>query len=589
MKANQITEVLNQFQNSSYKSVLINGDWGIGKTKYVMKFEKEHSNSCYISLFGRKDINSVLQDLYYYIIEDVPRGKLKKYYRYLSEKLNNLRLSYQGLSISIPLLADLHRSINKELEKKGDYIVILDDLERKHENLGMEEILGLIDSLSKIKGIKTVIIAAKDQFNSEDTKKFINYKEKAIDRIYTVTDYALEAPREILGSEVWEVIKKNVEYFKEDFKNLRTFEKINAFIKEVVDVIGEEIFTEEFTKADLYRMCFAIAFFNIEHKNKMVLLNDSDERAKHRNDVYRKGDTGIISYLCTYILKDSLDNTMSKNVFIHIKDWFEKGIYSKDCIFNVISGINNSKPAHFYLSQQEILNVIEDSQKFVKNLSDNEHLGIITIIQTVLDGLEWAEILDINYGISDEEIVYLIKEDIPNRIDIHTSLAANLLNFSAFYNDNKAAESLFETVNKFIKVEYYNLLINGVMEIYCSKSYGKFYHLRQTIESIPSIHDKHIRDNILTCIRNNNYFFPLPSGTIDEDLWNWCHLINLLIKDIEKHWGIDSLYTEFKTYNYKRDNIEENKILKYRLNLLFERPENISRYRFNSLLNETDK
>lgn len=119
MKANQIIDVLTQLQNSSYKSILINGNWGIGKTKYVRGFEENSPDSCYISLFGRKDINSVIQDLYFYIIEDVPRGKFKKYYRYISDKLNNLRLSYQGLSISIPLLADLHKSINKELKKKG--------------------------------------------------------------------------------------------------------------------------------------------------------------------------------------------------------------------------------------------------------------------------------------------------------------------------------------------------------------------------------------------------------------------------------------------------------------------------------------
>lgn len=577
MKANQIIDVLNNFKNSSYQSVLIDGNWGIGKTKYVINFKERHSNACYISLFGKKDINSVIQDLYFCIIEDAPSGKLKKYYTNISKKINNLRLSYFGLSLSLPLIADLHKSINNELGKKDDYIVILDDLERKHDDLGMEEILGLMDSLSKIDNIKTVIIAAKDQFKGENEQKFMNYREKSIDRIYTVTDYAEEAPKEILGNDVWQVISRIVESLKADFKddvkfkNLRTFEKTNLFIREVFSVLGEEVFTDKFTKADLYRMCFATVFFYIEHKNEMLLLNDNDERAKLRNAVYKNGDEGIVSYLCTYILKDSLDNTMSKNVFIHIKDWFEKGNYSTEHILHVIATINNFKPrpTNFYSSEQEILKVIEYSREYIKNLDGTEEVDVI--ISTVLTGLEWSEILGIDYEISNEEIITLIKENISNRIDIHKLVYENELHLGSFNREYKNAAFLIETINKLIQIEYYNQLIRGIEETFFAKSYDNFYYLRQLKDSIFSIRDKQIMDNILINIKKNDFFFPLPSGTINENLWSWCHLINLLIKDIEKHWDITNLYEDFKTHNYNREDLQKDKILKHRLDVLFNR------------------
>ncbi|NCT38072.1 ATP-binding protein [Bacillus sp. EB93] len=56
MKANEITTVLNHFKDSrsDYKRVLIDGTWGIGKTRYVSEFKKDHKHACFVSLFGKK-------------------------------------------------------------------------------------------------------------------------------------------------------------------------------------------------------------------------------------------------------------------------------------------------------------------------------------------------------------------------------------------------------------------------------------------------------------------------------------------------------------------------------------------------------
>lgn len=569
MKADQILNVLNQFKNSSYRSVLIDGNWGIGKTKYIMKFKEQQSNVCYISLFGKKDINSVIQDLYFCIIEDAPRGKLKKHYRTMGEKVNNLRFSYFGLSLAIPLIADLRKSISKELGKKDTFIVIFDDLERKHDDLGIEEVLGLLDSLSKIDNIKTVLVAAKDQLNGKNAETFTNYSEKAIDRIYKVTDYAEEAPEEILGNHVWKVIGGLVENF--EFKNLRTFEKTNLFIKEVVNVLGEEVFTDKFTKADLYRICFATVFYYIEHKNEMRLLTNEGDKDKILNAHYESGVAGEIDYLCKFILKDSLDNTMSKNVFSHIKNWFEKGTYSRDHILNLITSINNfeHEPTNFYSSEQEILTVIEHSRNYIKNLDKDE--GIESIISTVLAGFTWSEILGIDFGISNEEIISLAKENISNSIDLQKFIHENELHLGNFSRESKNAEPLIRSVNKVIQTEYYDQLIKIIIDTFIAKSYNNYYCIRQLKDSVLSVSDKQIRDNILGIIKENDFFFPLPSGTINEELWSWCHLIKSLVKHIEQYWDVNGLYEEFKTYNYNRESLQNDKMLKHRLNVLFDR------------------
>lgn len=569
MKADQILTVLNQFKNSSYQKILIDGSWGIGKTKYVADFKKEYTNCCYISLFGKKDIDSIVQEIYFRIIEITPLGNIKKHSSLLREKLNSVNIRFAGFSLSIPVIEDIHNSLNKELDKKETFIIILDDLERKHNDLGIEEILGLLDSLSKITNIKTVLVAATDQLKDENSKRFKEYKEKAIDRVYTVDHYAEEAPKNILGNEVWSVIGGLVENLK--FKNLRTFEKANSFIKEVVSILGDEVFTNKFTKDDVYRICFATVFYDIEHKNEMRLLSNEGDRDKLINVHYTSGVDGEIDYLCNYILKNSLDNAMSKTVFAHIKNWFKKGISSLDHIRKSIDAINNyeHKPRNFYSSEQEVLEIIEYSREYIKNLDGTEEIE--TIVSTLSTAFVWTEVLSVDFGISNEEIITLAKDNISNSIDIQKGIHENELTSWQFSVESKNAEIFINSINEVIQTEYYDQLTKKINQCFINESYDNYYYLRQLKESVFRITDSRIRESTLNTIKDNDFFFPLPSGKITEEHWNWCSLVKLLVKEIEQYWNLNGLYEEFKNHNYDRQSSQKDKMLKHRLNVLFDR------------------
>ncbi|MFE4243739.1 P-loop NTPase fold protein [Peribacillus butanolivorans] len=562
MKANEIITVLNQFKDSSYQRILINGSWGIGKTSYVMKFKEDHLDACYISLFGKKDINSIIQELYFNIIENAPGGKLKKHLTTLSEKINTLDVSYWGLSLSVPLIANIHKSISKELGEKETYIVVFDDLERKHNDLGIEEIFGLLDSLSKINNIKTVLVAATGQLNDENAKTFNEYKEKAIDRTYTIEKYADEAPVNILGEQTWKVIGKLAENFK--FNNLRTFEKTSLFIKEVIQIIGEDIFTDKFTRDDLYRMCFATIFFNIEHKSEFRLL---DTKNGKRGNVYKKDENGVIEYLYEHILKSSLDNVMSKEVFHHILRWYETGTYSRENILKLIASINNykHKPSNFYSSEQDIHKFIDHSNEYIRNLNGTESMG--EIVSTLSNAFAWSEVLSVDFGISNEEILNMINKNLSKNIVIEKSLFENDCLVHC-YTESEEAKNLIKSINEAIKVEYYDQLIKRIKDCFIQGTYDNYIYLRQLTDSIITI-DKPIRGSLLKFIKDNQFFFPLPSGSITEEHWNWCRLINLLIREIEQHWEIENYYDDFKAYFYSSEIIKKDKMLHHRLKQLF--------------------
>lgn len=558
MKANEIIDVLNSFNESSYQRVLINGSWGIGKTKYVSDFIKSHTNSCYISLFGKRDVNSILQELYYFIIEKAPRGKVKKNFSVLRNKLNSLDISYWGISLSIPVIENIFKIVNKELSHKDKFIIVLDDLERKHDELNIKEILGMIDSLTKIENIKTVLIAATDQLECEDEKNLKNYQEKAIDRTYTIENYACVAPVQIMGEGIWEELNEIAKKF--DFKNLRTFEKTKLFIDETIQVLGENIFSDKFTKSDLYKMCFATVLFITEHNSEMVLLQDD----KSINNFYRNGEeSGTIQYLVDKILKNSLDNMMCKNVLFHIKKWYEYGTFPKEKIINSINFINSykHKAEIFFSSEEELIRFINSSKEFIGKLNGTEKLK--DIISLLSSAFEMCKMLSLDYGMKDEDIIRLIHKNIENEINIEKNLYGNKINLHDILIKSEKERSLLKAINHAIEREYYNKILQKIDDCFKQGLFSANKYLSILKESIISDIDETIAQRVLQKLRENEFFFPIPEGSITEDHWDWCLLLKHVMRDIGKHWNAD-FYEEFADYIEKID-CSNDKMLHYRI------------------------
>ncbi|GGH17210.1 P-loop NTPase fold protein [Paenibacillus segetis] len=570
MKANEVLGILNQFIDSSYQKILIKGNWGIGKTKYVSDFIKSHSNTCYISLFGKRDVNSIIQEIYFSIIESAPRGKIKKYISVFREKMNTFDISYFGVSLSIPLIENIHITLNKELHRKETLIIVFDDLERRHEELDIKEVFGVVDSLSKIEKIKIVLVAASDQFEEKDKGTFEKYQEKAIDRTYKIEKFADEAPMQILGESVWEVI----EIFTEDFKfsNLRTFEKTSLFIKEVIQTLGEDIFSDLFTRADLYRMCFASVFFVVEHNSEMkLIISDPNEKdATMRKAFHSAGESGIVEYLYRYILKSSMDNLMSKSLFPHIKSWYETGSFTKSELVSLITSINNYKeePHNFFSSEPEILAIIKNTREQITYLTGEEDIEYI--INKLSNAFEWCEVLCIDFEISNDEIVKLLENSNLFKIDTTKSLYEHKVVKYHRFAGNERIMTLINQINEIIKSKYFTGLLNQIDIELKKETYNKSFlkHLNDSLHYIKD--DKSLRTLLLKRISASDFFFPIPSNKISDSQWDWCHLINNLLKEIEHQWNLSNYYEEFKSYVYDLPIYKSDKLLQHRLKYLFE-------------------
>lgn len=561
MKANEIVATLDILKDSSYQKIMIDGTWGIGKTKYVMDFLLSYHHGCYVSLFGKRDVDSILQEIYFKVIETDQKGKQKAFFNKMRASLNHVDVSMAGVSLSIPLIGSIYNSIIKELGSKKSYIIVFDDFERKHESFDIKEIFGVIDNLSKIDGIKILLITASDQLG-EEKEDFNKYLEKAIDKTIRIDSFADDAPMNILGKHEWDTICKLVDVNK--FKNLRIFKKTSLFIKEVVHTLGEDIFSEKFIKEDLVKMCFASVFFNIIHNDDFKSLHPNDDWA---SDLNNGNDNEIIESLNASILKNSLSNDMCKVIFIHIRNWFIKGFYCKESIVKLIDSIKNteSQPINFYTSQDDIIELIDKTKQRVKALTGTESL--IDVITELVTAIRWCNVFSIEFGITNEEIIKSMNNNIINYMDLEKELYHNLVD--EFTINIDSGVDIVERINKEIEREYSSNLINKIEKDFVNQAYNQYNYIKNLADSLFLTRENSlVKTNVLERLDNYNYFFPMPTGNINEDSWYWCHQINNLIPAIERHWNIENYYESFKKYLSDFANESQDRMLIHRLTQL---------------------
>ncbi|MCJ2619849.1 hypothetical protein LLG47_18830 [Escherichia coli] len=197
-----IESFLKNFLVSDHRVAVIKGDWGVGKTHYWNSFYTKHSEGLdfnaysYVSLFGVNSIGDIKKALYHcatpinekkykeLILSETDRTMIRYRNGFLGWlKYNSLSkfLIHFGKNDFFGFKTD---NLLSSLEYKfvNNYLVCIDDVERKGNSLEVKEIMGVIDELARRKGCKVVLILNEDNLHDETAKKqFLEYREKVID------------------------------------------------------------------------------------------------------------------------------------------------------------------------------------------------------------------------------------------------------------------------------------------------------------------------------------------------------------------------------------------------------------------------
>jgi hypothetical protein len=190
----QLIYLLTQQDNAV---IALSGKWGTGKTHLWNQIKGESDDdkvkrALYVSLFGLSSVDQIKRKLIETAIPGVEEnGTIFDGLKNLAKA--GLRAATEHYS-ALAALNDLNVLLMAPVLLRNKVIVI-DDIERKHETLGIDEVLGFIDEYSKLFGVRFVLVLNDDRLSSEPAQAELwsIFREKVIDQEIRLLTSPLEA------------------------------------------------------------------------------------------------------------------------------------------------------------------------------------------------------------------------------------------------------------------------------------------------------------------------------------------------------------------------------------------------------------
>lgn len=182
-----------------YKSILIKGLWGVGKTHLWDEYQEEKPKKClYISLTAVKSLRDFRKEIIASI--DVNSGGMQKSKKFIASGRNILKSAIPD-SLGNALFDEISEiGINLFYKKNlSNKIICLDDFERS--TLSSKDLLSICDEIKR-NDSKLVVLMNPSEIGDgkeEQREKFNVYKEKIFDIEYEYSDNSYAIEQVILG------------------------------------------------------------------------------------------------------------------------------------------------------------------------------------------------------------------------------------------------------------------------------------------------------------------------------------------------------------------------------------------------------
>jgi len=219
----RLIELLN---NQDHKVIVLKGKWGTGKTRLWRDVNSElyqdNKESIYVSLFGVKTVNELKLRIFKNVCstEETTTSKL---FDTGSGVLKGFLKRFSGYSIEDGVLLWLPDIVKNKL-------IVIDDIERKHKSLDIDELMGMLDEYSENHKTRFLILLNTDKLNEGDV--WASLHEKVVD---------VELTLDPLPSESFDIAANgNTETYLTETKNAVEILKINNIrvIRKIINTIA---------------------------------------------------------------------------------------------------------------------------------------------------------------------------------------------------------------------------------------------------------------------------------------------------------------------------------------------------------------
>lgn len=526
MTIDDLNERLTKEYPNIYTSILVNGEWGIGKTYFIKKF-LEGKDYIYVSLFG---INS-FEDLKNQIYSEL--NKILGFIKKNLKKLENTNIGIPWFSLSVPYFETNIRKAIENKTKSKNLIIVIDDIERKSQKIDFEELLGLIESICQIKGANILLIANELKINDNT---YNHFKEKVIQKVYNIDKYSSNATKQI--------IEKNLESFdidmnlrsnlntiissfiqEHEIKNLRTLEKTIVFVKFILNSIDIKELAENELK-DIIITALAVVVENIEG----LYINEEMKKDNSSNDVItnllREQEKQLNSCIIRNYFKEPIYGSNKYNIVTPLLEIYnDKEVKENFKKINdyYISAHDSSKKNldTFYLSEKELKIIIEC---FYNNtiLNVDESLNINDWFKKFNDIYKYAEILGIQDMFEESNIKNAMDLYI-KKMEFDEGLFYILDRHLPFEIKSDKIMEYNKILNEKITKQYYLDALEKVEDLIKHNSFNR--NIIERIFSIFRENDFEGQDEIIKQIEDRNYFIPNLNEELTEETWRLSHSI----------------------------------------------------------------
>ena len=296
---------LDAFFEDDIHVLVLKGAWGIGKTHfwncYINKKKEQkvlkQTAYSYVSLFGLNSLKELREKIFH---NGIPLKSDKE----VENKFREIAENEQKLYKFTPWVKDLWSLISSKKPFLGwvtkfgkdlpylnqfasvismaeyglvnNYVVCLDDIERKGNTLSIKEIMGLVDELSVHKNCKVILIFNYQSLdeNQNDQSEYDKYREKVVDLEIKFDPSIKENLIHVFSehSKYFETLLKSFQVI--DISNIRIFKKaewaINKIEKNIVHCV-KDLQNEIITHLSI----FCWGFYNAENSLPLRFVSNS--------------------------------------------------------------------------------------------------------------------------------------------------------------------------------------------------------------------------------------------------------------------------------------------------------------------------
>ncbi|WHS99346.1 MAG: hypothetical protein LZT29_02346 [Pantoea stewartii] len=243
MSLQSIRNQILKFASESAPCVIaINGDWGVGKTfawnKFLLEAKEKEMLSAdkysYVSLFGMASLENLKLSIFENAVSKESIGCEPSLKSFRENTIGTIETFSRGAITklkNVPYVKMAAPAIEAwSFMSVSNYLVCIDDLERKSDSLKTKDIMGIISLLKEQKKCKVVLLLNEGALNNEE---YALFREKVIDIEINFSPTSQECTQIAFSSkkEYHDELISSIEAL--NVNNIRVLKKIEKMIESV--------------------------------------------------------------------------------------------------------------------------------------------------------------------------------------------------------------------------------------------------------------------------------------------------------------------------------------------------------------------